>query len=103
MRVFGQFLWLSMVLIVVMLTISFATSNNASVTLYLWPLEGGLTAPTWLTILSSFIFGGLFSIALLWAQSLAIRAKIWNLQAKLNKLQSNAVTQRNKKDSDFSS
>jgi hypothetical protein len=87
----------------VVLTIFFATSNEALITLYLWPLEGALTAPTWLVVLSSFIIGGLLSITLLLAQSLTIRLKMRNLQAKLNKLQSLTDTERISKDSDSDS
>ena len=103
MRIFGRFLWLSIILVMVVLTISFATSNDTLITLYLWPLEGALTAPTWLLVISSFIIGGLLSITLLLAQSLAIRSKIWSLQVKLNKLQSLVDTTRISKDSDFNS
>ena len=103
MQIFGRFLWLCIILFMVVLTISFATSNEALVTLYLWPLEGALTAPTWLMVIFSFIIGGLLSIVLLLAQSLAIRAKMWNLQAKLNKLQSLADTEGVCKESDFNS
>ena len=103
MRIFGRFLWLNIIFVMIVLTISFATSNEELITLYLWPLEGALTAPTWLMVMSSFIIGGLLSITLLLAQSLAIRAKMWNLQTKLNKLQSLADTKRISKDSDFNS
>ena len=87
MQIFGRFLWLSWILVMVMLTISFAISNKSLITLYLWPLDGALTAPTWLLVLSSFIVGGLLSTTLLWAQSLATRTKLWLLQGKLSKLQ----------------
>ena len=103
MLIFGRFLWLSIILVMVVLTIFFATSNEALITLYFWPLEGALTAPTWLIVMSSFIIGGLLTITLLLAQSLAIRAKIWSLQVKLNKLQSLVDTKRISKDSDFNS
>ena len=103
MRIFGRFLWLNIIFVMIVLTISFATSNEELITLYLWPLEGALTAPTWLMVMSSIIIGGLLSITLLLAQSLAIRAKMWNLQTKLNKLQSLADTKRISKDSDFNS
>ena len=103
MLIFGRFLWLSIILVMVVLTIFFATSNEALITLYLWPLESALTAPTWIVVLSSFIIGGLLSITLLLAQSLTIRVKMWNLQAKLNKLQSLTNTEHISKDSDFNS
>ena len=38
-------------------------------------------------ILSSFIIGGLLSAILLWGQWLAIRAKLWRLDGRFNKLQ----------------
>ena len=103
MQIFGRFLWLGIILAMVVLTIFFATSNEALITLYLWPLEGALTAPTWLVVLSSFIIGGMLSITLLLAHSLTIRLKMWNLQAKLNKLQSLTGTERISKDSDYNS
>ena len=87
MRTFGRLLWLSITLFLVMFAIVFATSNETLITLYLWPFNSALTAPVWLLILSSFIFGGLFSATLLWGQWLAIRAKLWRLDGRFNKLQ----------------
>ena len=87
MRTFGRFLWLSITLFLVVVAIAFATSNKTLITLYLWPLNSALTAPVWLLILSSFIIGGLLSTILLWGQWLAIRAKLWRLEGRFNKLQ----------------
>ena len=87
MRTFGRLLWLSITLFLVMFAIVFATSNKTLITLYLWPLNSALTAPVWLLILSSFIIGGLLSTILLWGQWLAIRAKLWRLEGRFNKLQ----------------
>ena len=87
MRTFGRFLWLSITLFLVVVAIAFATSNKTLITLYLWPLNSALTAPAWLLILSSFIIGGLLSAILLWGQWLAIRAKMWRLEGRFNKLQ----------------
>ena len=87
MRTFGRFLWLSITLFLVMFAIAFATSNKTLITLYLWPFDSALTAPVWLLILSSFIIGGLLSAILLWGQWLAIRAKMWRLKGRFNKLQ----------------
>ena len=70
-----------------MFAIVFATSNKTLITLYLWPFNSALTAPVWLLILSSFIIGGLLSTILLWGQWLAIRAKLWRLEGRFNKLQ----------------
>jgi len=87
MRRLGRFIWLIITTLVVAIAIAFASSNEALVTLYLWPLDGMLTAPTWLVVVSSFIIGGLLSIFLMWAQMLAIRAKLWNLQVRFNRLE----------------
>ena len=87
MRTFGRLLWLSITLFLVMFAIVFAASNKTLVTLYLWPFDSALTAPVWLLILSSFIIGGLLSTILLWGQWLAIRAKLWRLEGRFNKLQ----------------
>ena len=87
MRTFGRLLWLSITLFLVMFAIAFATSNKTLITLYLWPFDSALTAPAWLLILSSFIIGGLLSAILLWGQWLAIRAKLWRLEGRFNKLQ----------------
>ena len=87
MRTFGHLLWLSITLFLVTFAIVFATSNKTLITLYLWPFDSALTAPVWLLILSSFIIGGLLSAILLWGQWLAIRAKLWRLEGRFNKLQ----------------
>ena len=87
MRTLGRLLWLSITFLLVMFTILFATSNKTLTTVYLWPFDSALTAPVWLLILSSFIIGGLLSAILLWAQWLAIRAKLWRLEGHFNKLQ----------------
>ena len=87
MRTLGRLLWLSITLFLVMFAIVFATSNKTLITLYLWPIDSALTAPVWLLILSSFIIGGLLSAILLWGQWLAIRAKLWRLEGRFNKLQ----------------
>jgi uncharacterized integral membrane protein len=87
MRTLGRLLWLSITLFLVMFAIVFATSNKTLITLYLWPFDSALTAPVWLLILSSFTIGGLLSAILLWGQWLAIRAKLWRLEGRFNKLQ----------------
>ena len=87
MQTFGRLLWLSITLFLVMFAIVFATSNKTLITLYLWPFNSALTAPVWLLILSSFIIGGLLSTILLWGQWLSIRAKLWRLEGRFNKLQ----------------
>ena len=94
MRRLGRFIWLLITTLVVAIAIAFATSNEAMLTLYLWPFDGMLTAPVWLVVISSFIIGGLLSIFLMWAQALAIRARLWNLQLKFNRLEAKMTQQQ---------
>ena len=102
MRRLGRFIWLIITTLLVMVAIAFATSNETTITLSLWPLDGELTAPIWLVVISSFIVGGLFSICLMWAQGLAIRVRHWNLQVKFNRLEARMTQQQcvEKNDSD---
>ena len=81
-------------MLVVAIAIAFATSNEALINLYLWPFDGMLTAPIWLVVVSSFVIGGLLSIFLMWAQALAIRARLWNLQEKFNRLETKTAQQK---------
>ena len=94
MRRLGRFIWLIITMLLVAVAIAFATSNKAVITLYLWPFDGTLIAPTWLVVVSSFIIGGLLSICLMWAQVLAIRARLWNLRVKFNRLEATITQQR---------
>ena len=94
MRRLGRLIWLIITMLLVAIAIAFATSNEAVITLYLWPFDGMLTAPIWLVVMSSFIIGGLLSICLMWAQALAIRATLWNLRGKFNRLEEEMTLQR---------
>jgi len=94
MRRLGRLIWLIITMLLVAIAIAFATSNEAVITLYLWPFDGMLTAPIWLVVMSSFIIGGLLSICLMWAQALAIRARLWNLQGKFNRLEAEMTPQQ---------
>ena len=102
MRRLGRFIWLIITILLVAVAIIFATSNETVINLYLWPFDGMLTAPIWLVVMSSFIIGGLLSICLMWAQALAIRATLWNLRGKFNRLETEMTLQRSvaKKHSD---
>ena len=95
MQQLGRLLWLIITILLVIVAIAFATSNEALINLYLWPFDRALTAPIWLVVMSSFIIGGLFSSALLWAQWVTIRTKLWRLQGKLNKLIAEKSQQQN--------
>ena len=94
MRRLGRFAWLIITIFLVAVAIAFVTSNKALITLYLWPFDGMLIVPVWLVVTSSFIIGGLLSIFLMWAQALAIRARLWNLQVKFNRLEAEITQKR---------
>ena len=94
MRRLGRFIWLIITIFLVAVAIAFVTSNKVVITLYLWPFDGMLTAPIWLVVISSFIIGGLLSIFLMWAQALAIRARLWNLQEKFKRLETKTAQQK---------
>ena len=94
MRRLGRFIWLIITMFLVAVAISFVTSNKVLITLYLWPFDGMLIVPIWLVVTSSFIIGGLLSIFLMWAQALAIRARLWNLKVKFNRLEAETAQQK---------
>ena len=95
MRILGRLIWLIITIFLALVAIAFATSNEALITLYLWPLDGTIIAPIWLVVVFSFITGGLLSTALLWTQWIAIRTKLWRLQGEFNKLKVEALKQQN--------
>ena len=94
MQRLGRFIWLIITIFLVAVAIAFVTSNKVLITLYLWPFDGMLIAPIWLVVISSFIIGGLLSIFLMWGQALAIRARLWNLQEKFNRLETKTAQQK---------
>ena len=81
-------------MLLVAVAIALVTSNEAVITLYLWPFDSRLTAPIWVIVMSSFITGGLLSICLMWPQALAIRARLLNLQVKFNRLEAEITQKR---------
>ena len=94
MRRLGRLIWLIITMFLVAVASTFVTSNKALIDLYLWPFDGMLTVPIWLVVMSSFIIGGLLSLCLMWAQVLAIRARLWNLRGKFNRLEAEITPQQ---------
>jgi len=90
MRLLGRFLWLTITVMLILLAVTFTASNQRLVDLHLWPFETAITAPLWLSLMISFIAGGVIGALLLWGQALAIRTKNWRLQRQIDKLQHNA-------------
>ena len=68
------------------LAVSFAISNDATISLSLWPLTHRLDLPIWLFGVGAFVFGGILGAILMGGQILAIRAKLWDAQSRIKKL-----------------
>ena len=66
--------------------VSFTISNNALVTLSLWPFTQNLSIPTWLFGISAFVIGGILGAILMGGQMLVIRAKLWRAELQIRKL-----------------
>ena len=86
MRVFGRLLWIIITVTLVVVAVSFAISNDAMISLSLWPLTHLLDLPIWLFGVGAFVFGGILGAILMGGQMLAIRAKLWHAQSKIKKL-----------------
>ena len=86
MRLLGRFLWQTITVILILLAVTFAASNQRLVVLHLWPFETAITAPLWLSLMISFIVGGIIGALLLWGQALGVRTKNWLLQRQIYKL-----------------
>ena len=68
------------------IVVSFTISNNAMVTLSLWPFTQNLSIPTWLFGISAFVIGGILGAILMGSQMLVIRAKLWRAELQIRKL-----------------
>ena len=66
--------------------VSFTVSNNAIVSLSLWPLTQNLDISTWLFGIGAFVIGGILGAILMGGQMLAIRAKLWRAELQIRKL-----------------
>ena len=91
MRFFGRLLWIIITVTLVVVAISFTISNNAMISLSLWPFNQSLEIPTWLFGSGAFVIGGIFGAVLMGGQMLTIRAKLWRAQAQLIKLDKEAA------------
>ena len=82
---------------VVLVVVSFTISNDAMVSLSLWPLTQNLYIPIWLFGVVAFVLGGTFCAILMGGQILAIRAKLWRRETQIRKLNKQSA-QQSKKD-----
>ena len=97
MRVFGRLLWIIITVTLLVVAVSFAISNDAMISLSLWPFTQNLEIPIWLFGVGAFVIGGILGSVLMGGQMLAIRAKLWRAQSQIKKLDKQA-TQAPEKD-----
>ena len=97
MHFFGRLLWIIITVTLVGVAVSFAISNDAMISLSLWPFTQNLEIPIWLFGVGAFVIGGILGAVLMGGQMLAIRAKLWRAQSQIRKLDKQA-TQAPEKD-----
>ena len=91
MHFFGRLLWITITVTMMALAVSFAISNDAVISLSLWPLTHRLDLPIWLFGVGAFVFGGFLGAIVMGGQMLAIRAKLWHAQSQIKKLHEQAA------------
>ena len=99
MHFFGRLLWIIITVTMMGLAVSFAISNDAVISLSLWPLTHRLDLPIWLFGVGAFATGGILGAILMGGQMLAIRAKLWRAKSQIRKLDKQA-THAPEKDTD---
>ena len=73
-------------LAMVTLVVSFTISNDAIISLSIWPLTQNLEIPIWMFGICAFVVGGILVAILLGGQMLVIRAKLWRAELQIRKL-----------------
>ena len=91
MRFFGRLLWIVITVTLVAAAVSLVISNDATISLSLWPFTRNLGVPIWLFGVGAFVAGGMLGAVLIGGQILAIRTKLWRAQSQLRKLEKRAA------------
>ena len=78
-------------LTLVTLVVIFTISNDAIISLSIWPLTQNLEIPIWLFGIGAFVIGGILGAVFMGGQMLAIRAKLWRAHSKIIKLDKQAA------------
>ena len=68
------------------IVVSFTISNDAIISLSIWPLNQNLETPIWVFGICAFVVGGIMVAILLGGQMLVIRAKLWRAELQIRKL-----------------
>ena len=66
--------------------VSFTISNDAIISLSIWPLSQNLETPIWVFGICAFVVGGVLVATLMGGQLLVIRAKLWRAELQIRKL-----------------
>ena len=86
MHFFGRLLWIITMLAMATVVVSFTISNDAIISLSIWPLTQNLETPIWVFGICAFVVGGIMVAILLGGQMLVIRAKLWRAELQIRKL-----------------
>ena len=86
MHFFGRLLWIITMLATVTVVVSFTISNDAIISLSIWPLTQNIKIPIWLFGICAFVVGGTLVAILMGGQMVVIRAKLWRAEFQIRKL-----------------
>ena len=73
-------------LTLVTVVVIFTVSNDAIISLSIWPLTQNLELPIWVFGICAFVVGGILVAILMGGQMLVIRAKLWRAELQIRKL-----------------
>ena len=91
MRFFGRLLWIIITVTLVVVAVCFTLSNDARISLSLWPSTHSIEIPIWLFGVGAFVIGGILGAVLMGGQMLAIRTKLWRAQSQIKKFDKQAA------------
>ena len=73
-------------LVIATIVASFTVSNDAIISLSIWPLTQNLMTPIWVFGICAFVVGGILVAILMGGQMLVIRARLWRAELQIRKL-----------------
>ena len=73
-------------LVIATVVVSFTISNDAIISVSIWPLTQNLLTPIWVFGICAFVVGGILVAILMGGQMLVIRAKLWRAEIQIRKL-----------------
>lgn len=91
MRLIGRGIWIALTIILVAAAMLFATTNNQTVAINLWPLEDSVEVRLWMLVLGAFGTGALAGSGLVWLSLLASRLRNMRLSRRLGRAEKQAA------------